>query len=152
MAKKKRTARTVLVLHGPNLNLLGEREPDVYGTLTLAEINAALGKLAAEFGLAVDCMQSNNEGELVSVLQSSRARYAGILINATAYTHTSVAIRDALLAVALPTVEVHMSNVHKREDFRHRSLLSDVVDGVIVGFGVESYLLGLRGLSAMLDS
>jgi len=140
---------TVLVLHGPNLNLLGSREPELYGSATLAEIDSALGTLAGELGLAIESFQSNSEGELVTALQGARGRVAGILINAAGYTHTSVAIRDAVLALELPIIEVHLSNIHRREEFRHKSLLSDVVDGVILGFGMDSYLLALRGLAGI---
>ncbi|GAB6062613.1 type II 3-dehydroquinate dehydratase [Deferrisoma palaeochoriense] len=140
----------VLVVHGPNLNLLGEREPGVYGAGTLEAVNARLGTLAAELGVELEFFQSNHEGALVDRIQEARGRAAGILINPAAYTHTSVAIRDALLAVGLPFVEVHLSNVHAREPFRHRSLLADRAVGVVMGFGAESYLMGLRGLVAHL--
>jgi 3-dehydroquinate dehydratase II len=144
---------TILVLHGPNLNLLGSREPEVYGSATLDDINAALADLAGELGLAIEVRQSNHEGELVEALHGAAAEgLAGVLINPAAYTHTSVALRDAVLATGLPTVEVHLSNVAAREEFRQRSLLSDVALGVVSGFGAESYLLGLRGLAARLGS
>ncbi|RMF21586.1 MAG: type II 3-dehydroquinate dehydratase [Deltaproteobacteria bacterium] len=149
MAKKKRN-KSVLVVHGPNLNMLGTRERDVYGEKSLQEIDAALEKLAGELGVKVDCFQSNSEGELVSVIQQARGKYDGILINPAAYTHTSVAIRDAVLAVDIPVVEVHLSNIHRREEFRHRSLLADVAVGQVVGFGADSYLLGLRALVGLL--
>jgi 3-dehydroquinate dehydratase-2 len=136
----------VLVLHGPNLNLLGSREPETYGRATLADIDARLHAVAAELGATCECAQSNHEGVLVDHIQAARGRFDGILINAAALTHTSVALRDALLAVSLPFVEVHLSNVHAREAFRHRSLLADVARGVVVGFGPLSYELGLRGL------
>jgi len=143
------TAARILVVHGPNLNLLGSRETDTYGVSTLEDINAALESLAAELAVDLEAYQSNSEGEIVSKIQSARGRFGGILINAAAYTHTSVAVRDAVLAVSLPVVEVHLSNIYKREDFRHRSLLSDVVAGQVVGFGASSYLLGLRGLAEL---
>lgn len=136
----------VLVLHGPNLNLLGTREPETYGRTTLAEVDDRLKALGAELGCAVDALQSNHEGVLVDSIQAARGRYDRILINAGGLTHTSVALRDALLAVAIPFVEVHVSNVHAREAFRQRSLLSDVAAGVVFGFGPRSYELGLRGL------
>lgn len=136
--------KTVLVLHGPNLNLLGLREPDVYGTLTLEQINDRLHALAAELGVELEICQSNVEGELVDRIQEAAGVAHAIVINPAAYTHTSVAIRDAILAVGLPVVEVHLSNVHRREEFRHRSLISDVAVGQITGFGPDSYLLGLR--------
>lgn len=141
---------SVLVIHGPNLNLLGTREPETYGTETLADIDARLSKLAAELGVDVTAEQSNGEGEIVSIIQGARDKYAGVLINPAAYTHTSVAIRDALLAVGLPVVEVHLSNIHKREEFRKRSLVSDVAVGQVTGFGSMSYELGLRALAAEL--
>lgn len=136
----------ILVLHGPNLNLLGVREPEVYGTLTLNEINSALAGLAAELGCCLSIAQSNSEGEIVDAIQAAIGRFDGILINPAAYTHTSVAIRDALSAVALPVVEVHLSNIHRRESFRRRSYIAPVSVGQICGFGRDSYLLGLRAL------
>ena len=136
--------KTVLVLHGPNLNLLGRREPDVYGTLTLAEIDDRLRALALELGVQIEIVQTNVEGELVERIQEAAGAAHAIVINPAAYTHTSVAIRDAILAVGLPVVEVHLSNIHGREEFRHRSLISDVAVGQIAGFGADSYLLGLR--------
>ncbi len=139
----------LLVLHGPNLNLLGQREPGLYGSSSLAAIDAALEQQAAELGVELACFQSNHEGALVDRIQQAGA-CDGILINAAAYTHTSVAIRDALLAVSLPFVEVHLSNTHARENFRHRSLLADRALGVICGFGPTSYRLGLEGLVAYL--
>jgi len=140
----------VLVIHGPNLNLLGTREPGTYGSDTLDAIEARLRSLAGELGVALECFQSNHEGALVDRIQQARGWADGILINPAAYTHTSVALRDALLAVAVPFVEVHLSNVYAREPFRHRSLLADRAAGVVMGFGAESYLLGLRGLVARL--
>lgn len=134
----------VLVIHGPNLNLLGQREPGIYGALTLAQVNAELEKLARELQVEVEFFQSNHEGSIVEAIQGAFGRVDAIVINPAAYTHTSVAIRDALLAVSLPTVEVHLSNVHKREEFRHRSLVADVAVGQVAGFGLHSYLLGLR--------
>ncbi len=142
----------VLILHGPNLNLLGTREPGVYGSCTLAEIDEALRDLAAQLGVEVESHQANGEGALVDRIQACLGRFDGILINPAAYTHTSVALRDALLAVGLPFVEVHLSNVHRREGFRRRSLLADVAVGTVAGFGPESYSLGLRGLVGHLAS
>lgn len=136
----------ILVIHGPNLNLLGEREPGVYGSTTLHDINAGIASLARELGVEVDFFQSNSEGGIVDAIQGARGEYDGILINPAAYTHTSVAIRDAVSAVALPVVEVHLSNIHARERFRHRSFLAPVAVGQISGFGPASYLLGLRAL------
>ncbi len=140
----------ILVVHGPNLNLLGVREPGVYGAATLQGVEADLRELAAELDVDVEFFQSNGEGALVDAVQGARGRCAGILINPAAYTHTSVALRDALLAVGLPFVEVHLSNVHAREPFRQRSLVADVAVGTVAGFGAESYRLGLRGLVAHL--
>lgn len=136
----------IAIVHGPNLNLLGVREPDKYGTTTLAEIDRALVALGDSLGVAVTTHQSNIEGALVDHIQQVSHEVDGFLINAAAYTHTSVALRDVLLAVARPFVEVHLSNVHAREPFRHHSYLSDRATGVVVGFGMDSYLLGLRGL------
>ena len=144
--------KTVLVLHGPNLNLLGRREPDVYGALTLDQINERLRALAAELGVELEIFQSNVEGELVDRIQEAAGVAHAVLINPAAYTHTSVAIRDAILAVGLPVVEVHLSNIHRREEFRQRSLISDVAVGQITGFGVESYLLGLRAAVRVIAS
>lgn len=135
-----------LVLHGPNLNLLGTREPGVYGSQTLADINSVLAGLAAELGCELTCFQSNSEGDLIDAIQSAALSCHGILINPAAYTHTSIAIRDALSAVGLPCVEVHLSNIHCRETFRHVSLIAPVAIGQICGFGGNSYLLGLRAL------
>jgi 3-dehydroquinate dehydratase-2 len=136
----------ILVLHGPNLNLLGTREPAVYGTLTLEEINRSLVTLGNDFGAEISFVQSNSEGILVDAIQSASGRCDGILINPAAYTHTSVAIRDAISAVAIPTVEVHLSNIHSREEFRTKSFVAPVAVGQICGFGVDSYLLGLQAL------
>jgi 3-dehydroquinate dehydratase-2 len=142
--------RRVLVIHGPNLNLLGAREPNLYGRETLADIEERLRALARELGLELETFQSNSEGALVDRIQAARDTASAIVINAGAYTHTSVAIRDALLACALPVVEVHLSNTYKRETFRHRSLIADIAVGQIVGFGADSYLLGLRAAAGWL--
>ena len=136
----------ILVLHGPNLNLLGTREQSIYGTTTLDEINAALAQAAKGLDIAIDTRQSNIEGELVTWIQEARTRHHGIIINPAAYTHTSVAIRDALAAVALPTVEVHLSNIYQREAFRHHSYIAGVAMAQLSGFGPAGYLLALQGL------
>jgi 3-dehydroquinate dehydratase-2 len=136
----------VLLLNGPNLNLLGRREPGLYGASTLAEIEAALAAQAQASGAELSCFQSNHEGALVDRIQAASGQCDGILINAGAFTHTSVALRDALLGVAIPFVELHLSNVHSRESFRHHSFLADRAIGVICGFGPASYGLALDGL------
>lgn len=137
---------SILVLHGPNLNLLGLREPGVYGTLTMDDINTKMVELGKELGVDVRCFQSNHEGALIDALHEARTRDAGVVFNPGGYTHTSVALRDAISAINLPVVEVHLSNVHAREEFRHKSMISAVCAGTISGLGVQSYLLGLRGL------
>lgn len=143
-------ALAVAVVHGPNLNLLGRREPEVYGRAALADVDAALAELAAVLGVHVESFQSNSEGALVDYVQEASARVDGFVVNAAAYTHTSIALRDALSGVARPFVEVHLSNVHAREEFRHHSLLTAKAVGVVAGFGVDSYRLGLRALVAHL--
>lgn len=133
----------ILVLNGPNLNLLGQREPAVYGRATLAEIEAGVRQRAATHGVQVDFRQSNLEGELVSWIQEAKGRFEVIVLNAAAYTHTSIALRDAISAVGIPTIEIHLSNVHAREEFRHKSLIAPVCVGQIAGFGASSYVLAV---------
>ncbi len=142
----------IQVVHGPNLNMLGLREPAVYGAQTLADINQALEAAAQPLGMTLEWFQSNSEGALVDCIQATFGQKDGILINPGAYTHTSVALRDAIAAVGLPTVEVHLSNIHKREAFRHHSYIAAVALGQISGFGANSYLLGLQALASHLNS
>jgi len=137
---------SLLLLHGPNLNLLGKREPHIYGSVTLEEINKFLLKEAERLGTSLVSVQSNHEGILVDKIQEAMGKYQGIIINAGAYTHTSVAIRDAIAAVKIPTVEVHLSNIYQRENFRHHSYIAPIAIGQISGFGPNSYRLGLQAL------
>jgi 3-dehydroquinate dehydratase II len=142
--------KRILVLHGPNLQLLGTREPQVYGTVTLKQIDGGLAALARKRKAVLRIVQSNYEGKLVELIGKARQKFDGILINPAAYTHTSVAIRDAIAACGIPCVEVHLSNIHTREEFRHTSLISPVAKGTIMGFGKESYYLGLNALIDLL--
>ena len=142
--------KPIFVLNGPNLNLLGLRQPEIYGQETLADVVAGLSGLAVELGLTVECMQSNYEGQLVDWIQSARGVAVGIIINPGAYSHTSVAILDALNVFEGVVLEVHISNIHKREAFRHHSYVSGRAEGVIAGFGTEGYLLALRRMASLL--
>lgn len=143
--------KKILVIHGPNLGLLGKREPQVYGRTTLKQINQALEKLAKTKKVKLTIKQSNHEGEIVDLIGKSKTKYDGLLINPAAYTHTSVAIRDAILASEILAVEVHLSNIYEREEFRQKSLISPVVKGTILGFGPKSYTLGLEALIDLIN-
>ena len=145
------TQPTILVLNGPNLNMLGVREPEVYGHATLGDAEALCKKTASELGLAIECRQSNHEGEIVDAIHQAINWAQCIIINPAAYTHTSVAIRDALSSVSIPAIEVHLSNIYKREDFRQKSFVAQVVAGQISGFGAESYYLALEAASKLIQ-
>jgi len=145
-----RPNRHILVVHGPNLNMLGRREPDHYGSRTLDEIDRSLCAKADELGIELTTFQSNHEGEIVETIQNSVGRIAGLLINPAAYTHTSVAIRDAILLLDVPIIEVHLSNIHKRESFRHRSFIADIATAQITGLGSQGYLFALEALAQMI--
>jgi len=145
MAGKK-----ILVIHGPNLNMLGKREPAIYGSTTLDDINIELAKRALEMGLDLEAFQSNHEGAIVDRVQEAYKKVSGVIINPAAYTHTSVAIRDALLLLDVPIIEVHISNIHKREPFRHHSYVADIATGQIAGLGVKGYYLALEAFSEIL--
>jgi 3-dehydroquinate dehydratase-2 len=146
MPKKKK----ILVLNGPNLNLLGTRQPEIYGTLTLEQIGEQVKQLANELDVEVEIRQSNHEGELVTWIQQAPKEFQAIVINPAAYTHTSLAMKDAIVAAGLPTVEIHLSNIYKREEFRHHSHIAPAAVGQIAGFGAQSYLLGLRAAAGQL--
>jgi 3-dehydroquinate dehydratase-2 len=141
----------ILFLNGPNLNLLGEREPDVYGRISLADIEAKVRQRAKQLNAEVEFRQSNLEGELVTWIQQSKSKFEAVVLNAAAYTHTSVALRDAIAAVGIPTIEVHLSNIHAREEFRHKSLIAPVCRGQIVGFGWHSYVLAVDAAINVID-
>ena len=143
-------APAILVLNGPNLNLLGTREPDVYGRTTLADIESACHERGRDLGMSVECRQSNAEGELVDWIQGARKSHNGLIVNAGALTHTSIALFDALQAIGLPIVEVHLSNIYQRESFRHHSYVSKAANGVICGFGAQGYLMALEAMARLL--
>lgn len=143
--------KKILIIHGPNLNLLGFREPEVYGGITLKEVDRTIKDFAAENGIEVEIFQTNSEGEMVEKVQKAIDRFDAIVINPAAYTHTSIALRDAILAAGIPTIEVHISNIYKREDFRKKSLIADVVVGQIAGFGLNSYILGLIAAMKLIE-
>jgi len=143
--------KKILVIHGPNLNLLGQREVNVYGTVTIDEINKELEKIAKAAKVSLKVMQSNHEGDIVEAIGSAKGEFDAILINPAAYTHTSVAIRDAVSAVGIPTVEVHLSNIYAREEFRHTSLIAPVAKGQVSGFGKASYVLGLEAAIGLIE-
>lgn len=142
----------ILVLHGPNLNLLGQREPAVYGRLTLEQLNARLQAKAAELGASVECVQTNHEGVMVDTIQAAEGQYDFIVINPAAFTHYSVAVRDALAAVSVPAIEVHLSNIYQREEFRHHSVTAAVTVGQIAGLGAQGYLLALEAACGILNN
>ena len=147
----KTSRRSVLVIHGPNLNMLGRREPEIYGHQSLDEINAGLLAMGETLGLDITTFQSNHEGEIVEKIQLAMGSCDGILINPAAYTHTSIAIRDALSLLDIPVVEIHLSNIYKREPFRHKSLIADIASARISGFGARGYMLGLEGLASLME-
>lgn len=143
-------SKHILIIHGPNLNTLGTREPEIYGTETLDDINKKCTDKAKSLGLSASCYQSNHEGELVDKIHEAGKTAAGVIINAGAYTHTSIAMMDALLTLKIPVIEVHLSNIFRREEFRHHSYMSKAAKGVICGFGSDSYMLGIEGLARLL--
>lgn len=148
---KKTSGRTILVLNGPNLNLLGTRQPEVYGRATLDDVEALCAETAEQVGLAIDFRQTNGEGELISWVQECRGKMAGIVINPAGYSHTSVALLDALMACEVPAIEVHITNIHRRETFRHHSYVSRAAVGVICGLGIRGYALALTALAEMIE-
>lgn len=151
MSSNLKDSLSILVLNGPNLNLLGQREPDVYGSLTLNDIDVLLKADGEKMGVSISCFQSNHEGVLIDAIHDAFGKHHGVLINPGAYTHTSVAIRDALVGVSIPTVEVHLSNIYTRESFRHHSFIAPIAIGQVSGFGAQSYRLGLQALVSYLQ-
>jgi 3-dehydroquinate dehydratase-2 len=147
--KQQKNIQKVMVIHGPNLNMLGKREPDIYGKDTLEEINSKLKKLGKKLGIDVDTFQSNYEGAIVEKIHETSGKYKGLIINPAAYTHTSIAIRDALLLLDIPVIEVHLSNIYKREPFRHKSMIADGATAQISGFGVQGYMMALEAAAKM---
>ena len=141
----------ILIIHGPNLNMLGKREPEVYGTTTLKAINASLDELGKKLGLLIETFQSNHEGAIVEKIQKVIGNQNGLIINPAALTHTSIAIRDALLLLDIPVIEVHLSNIYNREPFRHKSMISDVATAQITGFGIQGYTMALEALAGMMQ-
>ena len=148
--ERKIIRHKVLVIHGPNLNMLGKREPDIYGKTTLGEINSSLEELGEKLGFVVETFQSNHEGEIVDKIQQSASEQKGLIINPAALTHTSIAIRDALLLLNIPVIEIHLSNIYKREPFRHKSLISDIAAAQLTGFGIKGYYMALEALAEMI--
>lgn len=152
MRQRSKSKIKILVIHGPNLNLLGRREPHIYGNVTLQKINDALSRIAKKRNVILKILQSNEEGKIVDAINKAVDKFAGILINPAGYTHTSVAIRDAIASANIPTIEVHLSNIYMREEFRRHSIISPVCKGQICGFGMKSYLLGLEALIDLLKN
>ena len=150
--RERRGIMKILILHGPNLNLLGTREPEIYGSLMIGDLNTKLIEFAKELGADLKCFQSNHEGALIDALQDAQMWANGVVFNPGGYTHTSIALRDAITAIRIPVVEVHLSNVYAREEFRHISMISAVCKGKVVGFGWRSYTLGLRALTELLEA
>jgi 3-dehydroquinate dehydratase II len=148
--EQSKKSLNVLIIHGPNLNMLGKREPELYGRTTLEQIDSTLKGLGEELGLVVDTFQSNHEGAIVDKIQESLGTQKGLIINPAAYTHTSIAIRDAILLLDIPVIEIHISNIYKREPFRHTSLISDVATAQIAGFGIKGYSMALNALAEMI--
>ena len=151
MVKNQQAKPKILVIHGPNLNMLGKREPAIYGSKTLGDIDSALTEEGHRLTLSVECFQSNFEGAIVEAIQQAHGNIAGIIVNPGAYTHTSIAIRDALLLFDVPIIEIHLSNIYQREEFRHKSMISDVATAQLTGFGADGYIMALNALSRMIS-